>query len=368
MDDFTSHRDSSLSNMSSEKNLRFSPLPQKDENDSTVKSIEHEEEDYGNVLVMEPQSDARSSSKHRRVSFRTIEIQEYAIIPGENPAVTMGIPLTIDWTPLARISCDLEQYEAQRSQPPRSMVELRIPMLQRYHMLKNLHFSHREIHQHVRAATIGRNQRKRTHATLHLEPIQERLERFRRAVANATWNRSKKQQERQLLQPYVKQRAPESVYLNSCLKKQTSTTESDGTTQKMQLQSNTTARLFRSHPTYIGSFASTPSSNTLEEDGEDDLRHRRHKEKVPNSIKKKLREQEQIAKQNVQRLKQNKSILSSIEAMGSYQQQRMPSHRNFKSKTRDSVELWSQDGRSSLDRRERLATKPKSRKTMSSAS
>ncbi|KAG7374788.1 hypothetical protein IV203_013883 [Nitzschia inconspicua] len=325
--------------MSSEKTLRFAPP---EERVSTVKSIEHNGEDFGNVLVMEPQSDARSSFNHRRVSFRTIEIQEYAIIPGENPAVTMGIPLTIDWTPLARISCDLEQYEVQRPQPPRSMVELRIPMLQRYHMLKNLHFSHREINQHVRAATIGRNQRKRTHATLHLEPIQERLERIRRAVANATWNRSKKQQERQLLQPYVKQRAPAAVYLKSCLKKQTSTMESDGTTQKMPLQSITTARLSRSHPTYIDSFASTPSSKTFEEDDEDDLRHRRHKRKVPNSIKKKLREQQQIAQQNVQRLKRHKSILSSIEAMETQNQQRMPSHRTFKSKTQDSVELWSQ--------------------------
>lgn len=49
----------------------------------------------------------------KRVSFSDLTVTEYPIILGENPAC-QGCPITIDWKPMGRYTCDLEMYEQFR--------------------------------------------------------------------------------------------------------------------------------------------------------------------------------------------------------------------------------------------------------------
>lgn len=50
----------------------------------------------------------------RQVRFTTIEIIEFPIILGDNPAVSSGPPLTIDWEPQQRTQFDLNVFEEYR--------------------------------------------------------------------------------------------------------------------------------------------------------------------------------------------------------------------------------------------------------------
>ena len=58
--------------------------------------------------------DAKRSAEMKKVQFGDLVITEFPIILGDNPAVTMGAPITIDWTPQGEISYKINVYESIR--------------------------------------------------------------------------------------------------------------------------------------------------------------------------------------------------------------------------------------------------------------
>ena len=134
----------------------------------------------------------------RSISFSTIEITEYPYITGDNPSVSMGVPLTIAWAPLETEWSTIDDYEKKRS-PRRSRIELRIPPSRRTAILRGLGFSREEIQQGTKAATTTRNRRRRTAETMNLAPAQEVCEKVTRAMMNATVRRMAKTQEKTIL-------------------------------------------------------------------------------------------------------------------------------------------------------------------------
>jgi hypothetical protein len=52
-----------------------------------------------------------------RVTFKTVEFHIHALILGDNPAVSVGPPLSIGWEAVASVILDLDAYETAR--PPR---------------------------------------------------------------------------------------------------------------------------------------------------------------------------------------------------------------------------------------------------------
>ena len=58
--------------------------------------------------------DGKRSAEKKNVRFGDLVITEFPIILGDNPAVTMGAPVTIDWTPQGEISYKLNVYESIR--------------------------------------------------------------------------------------------------------------------------------------------------------------------------------------------------------------------------------------------------------------
>jgi hypothetical protein len=161
----------------------------------------------------------------KMVTFSTIEVREYPIIPGDNPASLSGVPLTIDWIPVETASCNVDEYEANKP-PPRQMFELRMPSSYRKDLLQTLGFPRSELVASVRTVNIFRNQRRRTVETMQFCKAEEALEKVKRAALNVTLWRSKKAQERKFLQKFAKQMHSfhdEPLLKDCCGKKNTTT-------------------------------------------------------------------------------------------------------------------------------------------------
>jgi len=117
---------------------------------------------------------------------------------GDNPAVSSGVAVTMDWDPLEQGSqvMELDEYEDTRPER-RSMGQMRLPPSERREILRRSGHSAREMQKGLKASNIARRQRTKTLGTLHLQPFEEIRERTSRAVGNALT--STKKQERELM-------------------------------------------------------------------------------------------------------------------------------------------------------------------------
>lgn len=147
-----------------------------------------------------PRLPKRNSSQ---VSFSQIHIREYPIIVGDNPSVLTGTPVTIDWEFVEEMEFAVDEYEQGKPTAPRTMVELRMPASHRDAILKKQGFSLSERNHGKKMANIAKSRRRRTSETMALSKAAEQVELWTRATKNATWGRSRKQQERNYLQPFV---------------------------------------------------------------------------------------------------------------------------------------------------------------------
>ncbi len=132
------------------------------------------------------------------VSFHNVRIREYPMTVGDNPAVSSGLAVTMDWDPLEQGSQVMELDEYEDSRPERrSMGQMRLPPSERREILRRSGHSAREMQKGLKASNIARRQRTKTLGTLHLQPFEEIREKTSRAVGNALT--STKKQERELM-------------------------------------------------------------------------------------------------------------------------------------------------------------------------
>ena len=73
----------------------------------------------------------------RRVSFTSLEIREYPVVPGDHPLCSSGCPLTLGWEYHSCSALDLEQYESARVRRHRD--DLRLSVEERESILSALH-------------------------------------------------------------------------------------------------------------------------------------------------------------------------------------------------------------------------------------
>jgi len=151
--------------------------------DSSTSAISDGNDDFETSAVAAALPSRTQSGSRKSVSFSTLQIREYGIIPGDNPSVVLGCPLAIGWEYDGEITCSVEDYEESRPEP-RTMIELRIPSLVREDKLRKVGFSRKEIQEGAKLAAITRNRRKRTEETMHLAPLHELFERVRRGTFN----------------------------------------------------------------------------------------------------------------------------------------------------------------------------------------
>ena len=146
-----------------------------------------------------------------RVGFSRVEIKEYPICLGDNPAVSRGIPIAIGWDPFGTYEMGLEEYE--RSRPPRRLkLQLKMDSLYRIRLLKRVGYSHTEIKERLDQVDSAKRRRHRTARLSHYARISELLEWVKRGSLNATCRRRQKRDERAKLQKY---RTPKNKHTSS---------------------------------------------------------------------------------------------------------------------------------------------------------
>jgi len=156
-----------------------------------------------------------SSSKDMilNVGFNLVNIREYPITLGENPGVSGGPSLTIDWEPQAEVKLPLERYESTRP-PRRNYVEMSIPKNVRMKMLQTNGHTKKEILASVKRTNISRINRKKTVAMMHLHDSQEAFEDCKRGFRHIVTFKKHKKKERALLDlsdQFQRQRAIEAI-------------------------------------------------------------------------------------------------------------------------------------------------------------
>jgi len=99
-----------------------------------------------------------SSPARARVSFDTIAIREYDQTIGDNPSVSYGPPISLDWSYSSEINVDLEDYETDRP-PRRSLRAMRTNYYHRKHILSLYGHSEDELKETKRMINKAKTQR-----------------------------------------------------------------------------------------------------------------------------------------------------------------------------------------------------------------
>ena len=117
----------------------------------------------------------------KSVRFHSIEIIECPVTIGDNPSVSSGVPITIEWTCQKRTKLGLEFFEKFR--PPRRscMKKLRLKSSQREKLLRKAGHTTEEIDDAIHRAEIAIEQRFET-----MQELQQAKLKAAHAVASAS--------------------------------------------------------------------------------------------------------------------------------------------------------------------------------------
>ena len=117
----------------------------------------------------------------KTVNFDDVHIREFKVTLGDNPSVTEGPPVTLDWTPVATHVLGVDQYEttggsngsssSSRPREKRSSAELKMPSSVRKDLLNGEH-TKQEMKQAEAAARRIKSQRTLSMALVDMEGIE----------------------------------------------------------------------------------------------------------------------------------------------------------------------------------------------------
>jgi len=105
-----------------------------------------------------------SSKKRRRsVTFRDVTVHAHPVILGDNPAVSSGPPVTIDWEAFHSAKAPIDDYEATKPEP-REKHQMIVPRALREDWLHDSGYSRREITDASKEVLRGKARRQRSAA------------------------------------------------------------------------------------------------------------------------------------------------------------------------------------------------------------
>mmetsp|Transcript_25804 Transcript_25804/g.36789 ORF Transcript_25804/g.36789 Transcript_25804/m.36789 type:complete len:403 (-) Transcript_25804:138-1346(-) len=133
----------------------------------------------------------------KAVTFSHVDLREYERVPGDNPCVRGGVPLSIGWRHVQHNPICLDNYESGKGHP-RDKIEMMVPASVRRSMLRDeFGASIHELNAAMKSVNISKRQRAHTIASEDTEVFEEVLEsakrKFKRVVGKAV--SSKKQAE-----------------------------------------------------------------------------------------------------------------------------------------------------------------------------
>lgn len=124
-------------------------------------------------------STASISVGSMKVTYGDITIREYSMIPGDNPSVSRGVPLSLDWQHFWEGTFLVDTYESVKTEP-RHHLEMRVPAEVRAKILRDSGSNWKEIQSSIRAANITRRDRLNTLQRLPSQNFDEKVEKLGR--------------------------------------------------------------------------------------------------------------------------------------------------------------------------------------------
>jgi hypothetical protein len=122
--------------------------------------------------------------KSREVSFHSISIRHYPMILGDNPAVSIGSPVQLDWDYHGEEKHDLDIYEVER-RPRRKLRHLVLSYYRRKDILLQAGYDENEMRSKERQLEKMKRQRKTTGFFLPVSKLEEAFQSAGRKVKRA---------------------------------------------------------------------------------------------------------------------------------------------------------------------------------------
>lgn len=113
--------------------------------------------------------DLDKSSGDKSVRFSRVVVRDYSLCLGDNPSVSRGVPISIDWGYDKERTFDINNYECNRCALRRTSEELKLPSLQRIKLLKDLGYSRSELNEQAKKIEQVRQKRFSTRRRVELE-------------------------------------------------------------------------------------------------------------------------------------------------------------------------------------------------------
>jgi hypothetical protein len=97
----------------------------------------------------------------KKVRFSNVDLREYVLCLGDNPSVTRGAPISLDWNYKTELSYSIDDFEKSEHCSTK-LGSMKRPSLERLHLLKILGYSRNQIKEATDIAQLIQNQRFKT--------------------------------------------------------------------------------------------------------------------------------------------------------------------------------------------------------------
>jgi len=134
-----------------------------------LKSLESSKKILMGNIIEKGNDDLDNSSGDKSVRFSRVVVRDYSLCLGDNPSVSRGVPISIDWGYDKERSYEINKYECDRFARRRKSEELKLPSLQRIQLLKNLGYSRNELNEQAKKTERVRQKRFTTRRRVELE-------------------------------------------------------------------------------------------------------------------------------------------------------------------------------------------------------
>ena len=128
----------------------------------------------------------KSESLHSlSVRWSGLEIHYHTMVMGDNPSCSAGLPVAIQWNADSHQVIKLDDFEADRGFRRRNRVEMMIPIMQRYDLVRQAGFSRLEMKDAEKEIKKIQKQRNRSRGDVLVSDIVDKL---RRKPHKSTWD------------------------------------------------------------------------------------------------------------------------------------------------------------------------------------
>jgi len=94
---------------------------------------------------MVEQSLFQEVTQKKKVQFSNVQVRQYPMILGDNPSVSSGPAISIDWEYFSEAQLPIEHCDTMKKKPRRSTKDFIMPLLRRMLIAKNAGHSYGEI-------------------------------------------------------------------------------------------------------------------------------------------------------------------------------------------------------------------------------